>query len=243
MKYYLSLLLLTLLTGRGAPVSGQIQSVYLTRGTNTMMMGYFATASHATDQWLNPYLTDEWQKGHIVFSDSVYWDGKLRYDMYRKEMEMVVTRDTFYISDPFMLNEVAFGDHRFIFSLYLNKRNKKSFFGADYFEVLSSANETKFLLKRELRIDEEQFSAGKLLLGLKNEEKKRFAVNKSYYIKKTSNGPAVRIKRNKHSVLGLLSDHKKEIREFADKYNLGYRNPEDITQLVNYYNLLKQNNE
>jgi hypothetical protein len=243
MKFYLSLLLLVLLIGRDNPVSGQIQSVYLTRGSNTMMMGYFATASRAPDQWLNPYLTDEWQEGYIAFSDSVYWDGELRYDMYRKEMEMVVARDTFYVSDPFMLSEVAFGNRRFIFTLYLNERNNKSFFGADYFEVLSSANETKFLLKRELRIDEEQFSAGKLLLGLKNEEKKRFAVNKSYYIKKTFNGPAVRIKRNKHSVLSLLSDHKKEIREFADKYKLGYRNPEDIAQLVNYYNLLKQNNE
>lgn len=243
MKFSMLLLLLVLLIARDNPASGQIKSVYLSRGSNTMMMGYFANASRAPEQWLNPYLTDEWQEGHIAFNDSVYWEGELRYDMYRKEMEMVIKRDTFYISDPFMLNGVVFGSHRFIFSLYLNEGNNKSFFGADYFEVLSSANETKFLLKRELRIDEEQFSAGKLLLGLKNEEKKRFAVNKSYYIKKTDNGPAVRIKRNKHSVLSLLNDHKKEVREFAEKYNLGYRNPEDIAQLVNYYNLLKNNNE
>lgn len=238
MKHLSSTCLLTLLLLLVTTANSQIRTVYMTRGDNTMMMGYFGSAPASQDQWLNPYLTEEWQEGFIVFSDSIFWDGQLRYDMFRKEMEMVVGGDTVYVSDPFMLNLVAFGEQEFVFSIYIDERGKKPYFGADYFEVLSEHDQAKFLMKRSLRIDEEQFSSSKLLLGLKNEEKMSFGINRSFYLQLSDDDPAVRIRRNKRSVLNILKDHRDEIVAFASENKLGFRKIDDIARIVNYYNSL-----
>lgn len=236
MKQLSSTCLLVLLMLLAITAKSQIKTVYMTRGDNTLMMGYFGSVPISRDQWLNPYLTDEWQEGFIVFNDSIFWDGELRYDMFRKEMEMVVAGDTVYVSDPFMLNLVAFGEHEFVFSIYIDEMGKKPYFGADYFEVLSTPDQAKFLMRRSLRIDEEQFSSSKLLLGLKNEEKMSFGINRSYYLQISDDDPAIRIRRNRQSVLNMLKDRRDEIVAFANENKLGFRKIDDIARIVNFYN-------
>jgi hypothetical protein len=219
-------------------LTGQIQSVYVTRGNNAMMLNYFTPVNTARQQWLNPYLYDEWKDGSILFGDSIFWEGSLRYDIFRKEMEMVLKYDTVLVTDPFSLINVSLGEHHFIYALYIIERRNRRFFGADYFETLSKPGKAKLLLRRKLRVDEEQMTGGKMALSIKSDDKTRFAVERSYFIQISEKTEAKRIRLSKRSVLAVLEKYRREVSSFAVQNHLKFSNPSDVSTIVDYYNSL-----
>lgn len=115
--------------------------------------------------WLNPYLDANWAEGFMLFSDSIYWSGDLRLDLYRKQMEMRIEGDTFFISQPFIVNLIKMGDIYFTYCPYIDQKRDKNTFGADYFEVLNEPGQVNLLLRRGLRVDESSNSKSSLLLA------------------------------------------------------------------------------
>lgn len=216
----------------------QTKSVYVTRGSNAMMLSYFEPINQSREQWLNPYLYEEWKEGYILFGDSILWEGQLRFDMFRKEMEMVLSNDTVLVTDPFSLKSVKMGTHEFVYAFFINERRNRQYFGADYFEVLSMPAEAKLLLRRKLRIDEEQMTSGKVALSIKSDDKTRFAVEKHYYIQSAENTEAIRVRLSKRSVLGVLEDHKNELKQFANQNKLSFSKPADLARIIDFYNTI-----
>jgi hypothetical protein len=216
----------------------QTQSVYVTRGSNAMMLSYFEPVNQTREQWLNPYLYEEWKDGYIIFGDSIMWEGQLRFDMFRKEMEMVLKNDTVLVTDPFSLKIVKMGAHDFVYAFFINERRNRQYFGADYFEVLSKPAEAKLLLRRKLRIDEEQMTSGKVALSIKSDDKTRFAAERHYYIQLTDKTEARRIRLSKRSVMKVLDDHKSELKQFANQNKLSFSRLTDLAKIIDFYNTL-----
>jgi hypothetical protein len=240
-KLFVVFFLFTLTLGSYLPSYAQQQSVYVTRGSEAHSVRYFTQTKNQPDAWLNPYLDEEWAEGYILFADSIRWDGSLRIDLFRKQMEMVISGDTFYISQPFVLNLAKVGETYFVYKPFIEKRRNESRFGADYFEVLNEGGPAKLLLRRSLRIDESGNSPSNMLFGIQVEQKKQFAQMKRYYILMDEKGPAMPVNRGKRSFLYFFPEHKNQMKAFARKERLGFSSPEERTRLIEYYNTLNKN--
>ncbi len=238
-KYLCGLLILISLLAVTGSLQAQIQSVYLTRGSNAHSIHYFSPTREPADLWLNPYLDEQWKDGHIQFADSIIWYGQLRYDLFRKQMEMIIENDTFYISQPFIVDLIMIGDDYFVYSPYIDKVRKEQVFGSDYFKLLSNPGPAKFLLRNRLRIEESGLAESNLLFGMPSEQKKSFARLTTYYIQLSHEGPAIRIKRKKSQLKKLLADKWAEIEIYSKENKIRYRKVSDIAQLVDYYNTIK----
>ncbi|PKP47140.1 MAG: hypothetical protein CVT92_17165 [Bacteroidetes bacterium HGW-Bacteroidetes-1] len=170
------LVLVLLIHISSSALFSQIKTAYVTRGAEAFSMQYFEAEKRTTQQWLNPYLDENWKPGHIIFSDSILWEGELRYDLFRKEMEMVIKADTFIISDPFMVNQIVMDNKAFKYCVFVEDRQKMKSFGSDYFEVLTNNNKANLLLRRQLRVDDSKSAPGNLQLGIRVVEKKWFCL-------------------------------------------------------------------
>jgi len=204
-------------------------------------MSYFLPETKKSEELLNPYLYKGWQPGHAVFNDSLYWEGLFRYDIYAREMEMVIGKDSLRISDPHKLNLVQFGQHHFIYSFFIYFIGNQQYLGNDYFEILSDTGATKFLLRRFIKVDVDEKSNSKMMLGLKNEESVSAKIMKEYYIRINDDSAALRVKRTRKSILRHLSPHQADIVKFAKSNNLTFTDPDDIARIVNHYNSFNQN--
>jgi hypothetical protein len=215
----------------------QVSTVYVTRNAEAFSMSFIKPINQSRQSWLNPYLNENWQPGYIIFSDSIKWEGQLRLDLYRHEMEMIVEKDSLLITNPLMLNEVKMGENIFIYSYFIKNHLGQPYAGSDYFEVLTEPGPIKLLMKRTLRVDESKASSGNIQLGLKVEEKMAFAKILSYYIQFEPHSQAVPLIKGKKAVLGLFpSEKRKELIIFARNQKLNFRNLEDIVLIINHYN-------
>jgi hypothetical protein len=240
-KYVLYLIVLGLACLFALSARGQIQSTYLSRGSDMHSIHYFAKAIQPPDLWLSPYLDEEWVDGHIQFADSIVWYGELRLDLFRKQMEMVISSDTFYIARPMTVDLIKVGNSYFVYTPFIDNNEKMQTFGADYFELLSQPAPAKLLLRRKLRIEETGMAQSNMLFGNPPDNKKSFAPISSYYIQKTHDGPALRIKRNRRSLQLVFSDHWNELEDYRRQNKLGFRKVDDIARMVDYYNLIIMN--
>jgi hypothetical protein len=199
---------------------------------------YFAKTTQPPDLWLSPYLDEHWTEGHIQFADSIVWYGELRLDLFRKQMEMVISADTFFISQPMTVDLIKVGDSYFIYTPFIDNNEKNLTFGADYFELLSKPAHAKLLLRRKLRLNESGMAQSNMLFGKPPESKKSFAHISSFYVQKRHDGPAVRINRNKRSFKEVFGEHWEEIDNYRRYNRLGFKKTDDIARIVDYYNTL-----
>jgi hypothetical protein len=234
--YGLFLLLIWQMIMPNSTLRGQTQSMYVIRGSEAHSMHYFKQAKAPADIWLNPYLDEKWEEGFMLFSDSIYWIGDLRLDLYRKQMEMRIEGDTFFISQPFIVNLIKMGDAYFTYCPFIDQKRGKNTFGADYFEVLNEPGTVNLLLRRGLRVDESSNSKSSLLFGLPLDEKKSFAQTKKYYLQTDKDGHAMPFRRNKRSLLKNLPGQQQAVKSFAKKNKLSFSDPSDIAKIIDYYN-------
>lgn len=215
----------------------QVSTIYVTRNSEAFSMSFIKPITQSRQSWLNPYLDENWQPGYIIFSDSIKWEGQLRLDLYRHEMEMVVGSDSVLITDPLRLNEVKMGESRFIYSFFIKNQLGKTYAASDYFEVLTQPGPVKLLMQRSLRVDESKASSGNIQLGIKVEEKMSFAKVLSYYIQPEPNKQAVPLKKGRKNFLGYFpAANQKELTTFARNQKLNYRRLDDLVLLINFYN-------
>ncbi len=215
----------------------QVSTIYVTRNSEAFSMSFIKPITQSRQSWLNPYLDENWQPGYIIFSDSIKWEGQLRLDLYRHEMEMIVGNDSVLITNPLMLNEVKMGKKSFIYSYFIKDHLGQPYAGSDYFEVLTESGPVKLLMQRTLRVDESKASSGNIQLGIKVEEKMSFAKVLSYYIQPEPNKQAVPLKKGRKNFLGYFpAANQKELITFARDQKLNYRRLDDLVLLINFYN-------
>lgn len=235
---YIKILFLFVWVVAGLSAKAQPKFGYMFGPKTGISVAYFESEKQPKDFWLNPFLDDQWQQGYMAFDDSLKTEGSFRLDLYRKEMQVVIEQDSFYISEPFKINEIAMGESRFVYAIFINQQRKQVEIGADYFEVLSKNGPAQLLLRRELRIDDMSGAPGNVQLGIKVEEKKVFSKVQTYFIRLEPKSEAIAIRRKKADVLAVLGSQASAIRKYAKKNGLHFNEAEDIAQMIDYYNLL-----
>lgn len=235
---YFKILLVFISIVTGLSAKAQPKFGYMFGPKTGISIAYFETEKQPKDFWLDPFLDDEWQQGYMAFDDSLKTNGSFRLDLYRKEMQVVIEQDSFFISEPFKINEIVMGDSRFVYAIFINQQRKQVEIGADYFEVLSKNGPAQLLMRRELRIDDMSGAPGNVQLAVKVEEKKVFSKVQTYFIRLEPKAEAIAIRRKKADVLAVLDGHASAIRKYAKKNGLHFREAGDISQMIDYYNVL-----
>ncbi len=179
----------------------------------------------------NPYVDKEFQKGEIIFGDSVVVrDVPLRLNFYTDNIEFKKNDTILALANPETIDRISFGYRNFIFSSY----KEGAFTKKGYFEVLADG-QTKLLLHREAIIKREQLPASNYEGG---NYRDYFRNSETFYIKKGDN-IATRISRSKKSILKALGDHTGELEAYIKKKHLKLNKTDDLIDLFYYYNTLK----
>lgn len=232
--FFLLLLLFLQLNGLSQP-----QTTYVIRGGESHAVTYFSNEKSIRQQWLNPYLDENWQSGRIVLNDSIQWEAQLRLDLYRREMELVINGDSMYVSEPFQLRYLEIGDRTFVYRFYTEKVAGDLLLSANYFEQLNQKGPVLLLLRRRLRVDEQRMAPGNVQLAMKFETKTIFAVENHYFLQIGNEALPIKINRNKRQLLRLLADERSALKRYAAQNRKNFRKPEHLAAIIDYYNQLK----
>jgi hypothetical protein len=173
----------------------------------------------------NIYLGTSWPEGIIELPDGSNIKGRnFRYDIYADQMQMTDGKDTMAIARPEEISSLSFDGHTFIYKPYECSGLVKE----GYFEVIVPGK-TELLLKRSVTFH---------LKGDESGGKDKYYVSDCYFLKKGSN-PAFKVMCNKKSALEALCEHKDEINAYIRKTGKKVKTPDDLKELVNYYNSLE----
>jgi len=219
----------------------QPQTTFVIRGGESHAVSYFSSERSVKQQWLNPYLDENWQAGRVVLNGGDTWEAHLRLDLYRKELELVMNGDSLYVSEPFAINYIELDGRKFVYRFYTEKVAGDLLLGSDYFEQLNTAGPVSLLLQRSLRVDEQRMAPGNVQLSMNFETKSRFATVNRYFLQTHHEVPAIKIKRNKRQLLKLLNDERAELKRFARSNRKSFRNPAHMAEIIDHYNQLKTN--
>ena len=180
----------------------------------------------------NPYFEKEFQAGKMVFKDSSEISGVLlRLNHNTDQIEFMEGDDIKGFSKPQDLAFANFGNRNFIYTSYL--MGKKVEYG--YFEVLANGY-CKFLYRRESIIKREQLPPSEMSGG---NYRDYFRTTEEYYLLLASE-PAKKIMKSKKNVLKTIDDKELELNKYITEKGLKLKQEEDLTELINYYNRLKE---
>ena len=210
----------------------QPANVYKETKTGTSSIGMDASSSSLTTKEAmiegtegNIYLGADWPDGTISLRDGSFIKGRyFRYDIYADQMQMTDGSDTVAIARPEEIHNLAFGGHTFIYHPFECSGLVKQ----GYFEVIVPGK-TELLLKRSVTFH---------LKGEENAGKEKYFVSDCYFLKK-GDSPAVKVMCNKKSALEAMCEHKDEIESYIRKTGRKVKTPEDLKQLVVYYNSIE----
>lgn len=176
------------------------------------------------------YLDDDFKLGELILIDDSHKDGAFyRYNVYSNEMEIIEEKDTLAIISPERIKYLKFYDGTFIFTKFKNKKE----INRGYFELLSNGN-FRLLLRRIAIFEPYNPPYTALHSG---SEYDRFIIFKSYYLQKNGS-PAIKIRKNKHYILSILKDRRKELEKYIKQNKLKLRKDTDLINLISYYNSL-----
>ena len=183
-----------------------------------------------------PYLSNNFMFGNLVSNNDTI-KAAFRYNIYNKVMEMIFEGDTLSISSPFKINEITFSNRKFIYCLAIETKSGKQLLNSNYYEVVSDGY-CQLLLKRVKKMDDNAYVRN--YMGGGGDGRARYSTIKSYYIK-FGNKEAVKVSKNKRSVLSFFKDKEKKIISFIEKEELQLSQIEDIAKVVEHYNALLLN--
>ena len=176
------------------------------------------------------YLDDDFKLGELILIDDSHKGGAFyRYNVYSNEMEIIEVKDTLAIISPERIKYLKFNDGTFVFAKFKNKKE----INRGYFELLSNGN-FRLLLRRIAIFEPYNPPYTALHSGT---EYDRFIILKSYYFQKNGN-PAIKIRKNKHYVLSIFNDKRKELKKYIKQNKLKLHKDTDLINLINYYNRL-----
>ncbi len=175
----------------------------------------------------SPFFNDDWETGIVMLADGrTFKDMSLKYNIYKDEL---------YFKDPNGETK-SFSTPVKEFKIEGGNSNSKDFKNGftnisgytaqSFFQVLSEGS-VQLLKKHRCLVTE---TTG-IDLGTVT---KKFTVKESYYI--IISGVATLIKKDKKSILALLSNKQGELETYIKTNKLDLKNDDALAKLINYYN-------
>jgi hypothetical protein len=163
----------------------------------------------ATIEGIAYYPTDEWKKGYVVFSDILYEDIFMKYDVVADQLIVTPNYDggLFIALYSPRVKEFSFGGRKFV---RLTKEMTDGALTEGFYQELSKGKVTAY--QRTQKFIEEKVD----ITGISRwfEEKTRyFMLREGKY----------KMIRNKNDLTNLLKEHRREVSQAMSRLNLNYR--------------------
>lgn len=177
----------------------------------------------------SPYAFEEWSIGTVQTTKGVFNDINIKYSELDDQV-LFKNKDgqTLQFADPVKDFTMSYKDNdKQLLSHYRN--GYVNIAGSDnksYFEVLADGK-CQLLRKTVKKIKQE------VVYG-STESSKSFITTTRYYIENPEKG--VLIKKDKKSVLTVLSDKQQALENYIQSNNIDFKRDEDLVKLINYYN-------
>ncbi|MFC2111494.1 hypothetical protein ACFLQ5_03485, partial [Bacteroidota bacterium] len=157
----------------------------------------------------SPYLSDNFMMGNLI-SGTDTLSALFRYNIFNKVMEMIYKDDTLNLTSPFSVKEITFSNRKFIYCIAIDMKSGKQLLNSNYYEVLADGY-CQLLLKRTKKLDENAYVRN--YMGGGGDGRAMYSTIDSYYIR-INEGAAVRVSKNKKSILRVLNDKESEIKSY-----------------------------
>lgn len=178
----------------------------------------------------SPYLNDEFEIGEVVLTDnSIFKEVLLRYNIYNDQMEFQDKGETYAIGtgSDHLLRRITIGDDIFITSIYsIGTREKLGFFS-----VLADGKVT-LLRKHEMKLTDPVPAK-----PMQDPQPAKFVKKQDVYFLRIGEERIYEI-NNVKKMVAHLGDHQDELKTYTKKEKISSGDPDELAQLVNYYNSL-----
>jgi hypothetical protein len=173
-----------------------------------------------------PFLYEEWQPGEIkILNENNSYKGlNLKYDLVKDVLLFKSESGEALLFAKVVTDFKIYADNKNPVHYVLLKDPKYGISG--FYEVLSDGK-AKLLKKPVKKIVEksEYASANKI---------RNFESINTFFIQK--NDVLIPVKKDKKSFLSVLADKQVQIEKYADENKLSFKNEEDLSKIINYYN-------
>ncbi|AHW61979.1 hypothetical protein SAMN05444285_104102 [Draconibacterium orientale] len=178
----------------------------------------------------SPYLDDAFVNGTIYTTAKTQVpDVPLRYNIYNDNLEFKTSDGTILeLAHPETVERAKLGETEMIFTNYLTTTNSTR---KGFFKLLAEGDLT-LLAKPDIFYQEAKEEA-----AYKEAQPPKFIPKPDEYYMQKPGAPAIKIRKSK-DMDELIDQHQKEIDVYIKKNKIKFKNAEDLTQLVEYYNSL-----
>lgn len=184
----------------------------------------------------SPYLNEEFVHGEVIVNEKVEEVGKMRYNAYRNEVEILdnLSKDSYYslLKRAYIKVEIEGKLYR----IYTYVDNDKSI-KTSYFTDLNEGA-LKLLFKPEALLKQARSPS----TSYEKYSPPTYVWNSSYYIldnrNKDKENHAVKIRLTKNNILDFTGSRKNEMKLYIKENKLNLRKEQDVITFLNYYNSL-----
>lgn len=184
----------------------------------------------------SPYLNEEFVHGEVIVNEKVEEVGKMRYNAYRNEVEILdnLSKDSYYslLKRAYIKVEI---DGK-LYRIYTYVDNDKSI-KTSYFTELNEGP-LKLLFKPEALLKQARTPS----TSYEKYSPPTYVWNSSYYIldnrNKDSENHAVKVRLTKNNILDFTGSKKNEMKLYVKEKKLNLRKEQDVIAFLNYFNSL-----
>ncbi|KSA12447.1 hypothetical protein [Maribacter dokdonensis] len=184
----------------------------------------------------SPYLNEEFVHGEVIVNEKVEEVGKMRYNAYRNEVEILdnLSKDSYYslLKRAYIKVEI---DGK-LYRIYTYVDNDKSI-KTSYFTELNEGP-LKLLFKPEALLKQARTPS----TSYEKYSPPTYVWNSSYYIldnrNKDSENHAVKVRLTKNNILDFTGSKKNEMKLYVKENKLNLRKEQDVIAFLNYFNSL-----
>ena len=197
--------------------------------TNKLTSGDYSTTLAESDIEGSPYLNDEFVNGTVyTINKEKYVNIPLRYNMFNEQIEFKTPQDQVQaLADPTLVDRVEFGENKMVYiSHIVSKRAKKG-----YLSVLEEGKASLYAKNTVMFKKAEEPGAYKEAVPA------QFIKRPDVYFIQVGAAAALRA-GNKKEILEIFPDKQKEIAAYLKKHKVKTNNPDQLKELVRYYNSL-----
>lgn len=170
------------------------------------------------------FQADEWKRGSVIFSDILYEDIFMKYDLVTDQLIVTPNYDGGLFIGLFSprVKEFSFGGNRFV---RLTRESTNGEMSDGFYQVLSSGKVTAFA--RTQKFIEEKVD----ITGIS----RWFEMKTRYYMLKDGKYKLI---RNKNDLENLLKEHRREVNQALNNLKLKYRKnvQQNIVAATDAYN-------
>ena len=183
-----------------------------------------------------PYLNEEFVHGEVIVNDKVELIGKMRYNAYNNEVEILddISKDSYFslLKRAYIRTEI--GGKKYVIYTYQDADGSVR---TSYFMDLNNGD-VKLLFKPEAILKQ----ARRPSTSYEKYVPPTYVWNSSYYILNQSNSDAEnhakKIRLTKKNILNVTGAKKEEMKEYVKENNLNLRQEKDVISFLDYFNTL-----